>query len=75
MKRFMKIAIRIYDTIENRYVESDGEFLMQVAGMDQRYGFNNIAVQSHGSMIICDNNGNYGYLDGKRFNTTMMLAV
>ena len=71
----MKIAIRIYDTIESRYVENDGELLMQAAGMDQRFGFNSIAVQSNGTMIICDNNGNFGLLDSTRFNTTMMLAV
>ena len=70
----LKIAIRIYDTIDNRYVERDGDFLMVISGLDKRLKFDGVAVQSDGRSIVCDKAGNYSVLSEDRFNTTIMFS-
>ena len=68
----MKMAFRIYDNLRDVYVEGDGEFLMRESGQDPRIRFEDIAVQSDGTLIVCDKCGNYDYLCPRRFELKIM---
>ena len=70
----MKIAFRIYDNERHGYVKVP-DFLMKLSGQDPAMGFEDIAVQSDGTVIICDKCGNFGYLDSNRYELKIMTET
>ena len=62
----MEMIMRIYDIENKEYIE-DGDTLMRVSGQDPRMGFESVAVQGDGTPIVCDQCGNFGYLDPNKY--------
>lgn len=69
----MKVAVRIFDNVEQRYVDNDQDALMDAAGIDRGMRFEDYAMQSDGTLIVCDKCGNFGYLDYKRYELKVMV--
>lgn len=71
----MKIAMRIYDNQNSEYVENDTDLLMKESGQDPRMRFEDFAIQSDGSLIVCDKCGNFSYLNQSRFELKIMTET
>jgi len=71
----MKIAMRIYDNQNCEYVENDTDLLMKESGQDRLMRFEDFAIQSDGTLIVCDKCGNFGYLNQSRFELKIMTET
>lgn len=69
----MKLLIKVYDHEKERYIENDGELLMTAVGFDPRLGFEELAIQSNGTAIVCDRCGSFEHLDNDRFEVSVEL--
>ena len=65
--------IYVYDN-ETRERISDSDELMLRAGLDTRMGYEAVALQDDGQIIICDKCGNFGYLDSNRYSAGLFLS-
>lgn len=64
---------RVYDQEADRFVEDEGDFLMEQVGFDIRMRFDSVAIDTHGSLMVLDRCGNCAYLDTERFKAVLAI--
>lgn len=70
----MRIVMRVYE-IENKKYVDDVDELMSISGQDKAMGFEAVAVQDDGTIIICDKCGNFGYLDPEKYKINIFVGA